>query len=92
MAEIKERISQKKYGAIVINSRDGCLLKPYYYWDESVIRAIKDNYKVVLEFPDEGRMQDFYLPRSSAPELPNSKPTKGFELNGSSPLEAPKNQ
>jgi hypothetical protein len=36
-------------------------------------------------------MQDFYLPLA-APELPNSKPTKGFELNGSSPLEAPKNQ
>jgi hypothetical protein len=62
-AEIKERIRQKKYGAIVINSRDGCLLKPYYYWDPSVIRAIKDNYKVIQELPSEGHMQDFYLPK-----------------------------
>jgi hypothetical protein len=92
MAEITERIKAKKYGAIVINSRDGCLLKPYYYWDESVIRAVKDNYRVVLEFPDEGRMQDFYVPRTAEAELPNSKPSKGFELNGSSPLEPPKNQ
>ncbi|MBP6746211.1 glycosyltransferase family 39 protein [bacterium] len=94
MAEIKERICQKKYGAIVINSRDGCLLKPYYYWDESVIRAIKENYQVIQELPAEGHMQDFYLPRAAAkgPVKSKSKNTGGFEFNGDSPLAVPNNQ
>lgn len=91
MAEIKERIGQKKYGAIVINSRDGCLLKPYYYWDESVIRAIKDNYQVVQELPAEGHMQDFYLPRTAVGGLAKSKADGRFEFKGDSPLAVPKN-
>jgi hypothetical protein len=93
MAEVTARIKAKKYGAIVINSRDGCLLKPYFYWDESVIRAIKDNYKVVCEFSDEGRVQDFYLPRS--PSVVESKALPEYsrlELNGQSALEGQKNQ
>ncbi len=63
MATIKKRIESKQYGALVINSRDGVLLKPPYYWDESIIRAVKANYRPVRDFNDEGRMQDFYLPR-----------------------------
>lgn len=63
MAEIKERIARKGYGSIVINSQDGCLIKPYQYWDEAVVRLIKANYKSVAEIAVDGRMQDFYLPR-----------------------------
>lgn len=63
MAEIKKRIETKQYGALVINSRDGVLLKPPYYWDEDMIRAVKANYKPIREFNDEGRAQDFYLPK-----------------------------
>ncbi|CAN5349456.1 hypothetical protein BH11CYA1_BH11CYA1_13320 [soil metagenome] len=92
MSEIKERIAQKKYGAIVINSRDGSLLEPYYYWDESVIRAIKENYKVVQGFSDEGRMQDFYLPRSPVKEANRNKTRGAFELDGESALNPQKNQ
>ncbi len=63
MKDIKKRIQAREYGALVLNARDGCLLKPHYYWDESVIRAVKDNYQPVGSFIDEGRMQDFYLPK-----------------------------
>ncbi len=65
MSEIKNRINRKEYGALVLNSRDGCLLKPYYYWDQSVIEAVKNNYQPIGAFMDEGRMQDFYLPKIS---------------------------
>lgn len=61
--QVKERIKAKDYGSIVINSHDGCLIKPYKYWDDSVIKLIKDNYKSTVEISVDGRAQDFYLPK-----------------------------
>ena len=61
--EIKTKIKEKSYGSIVINSNDGCLNKPYKYWDESVIKLIKENYRSKVEIPIDGRPQDLYLPK-----------------------------
>ncbi|MBK7748249.1 MAG: glycosyltransferase family 39 protein [Candidatus Obscuribacter sp.] len=63
LTEIKNRIRNKEYGSIVINSLDGVLHKPYKYWDDSVIMLIKKNYRPQVEVAVDGRIQDFYLPR-----------------------------
>lgn len=63
MAEIKERIEKQEYGALVINSEDGCLLTPKLYWEPAIIAAVKAHYKPVYSFINEGRSHDIYLPR-----------------------------
>jgi hypothetical protein len=63
---VKERIANQVYGSIVINSQDGCLIKPHRYWDESVVKLIKAKYRPVVELTTEGRKQDFYVPRKLA--------------------------
>ncbi len=63
MAEIKERIENQQYGALVINSQDGCLLTPKLYWEPAIIGAVKAHYKPVYSFINEGRSHDIYLPR-----------------------------
>ncbi len=67
--EIKARVSEKRYGAILINSRDGCLLNPVNFWQPDFIRLLKAKYAPVVDFKDDGRNQDFYLPR-----LDNNRP------------------
>lgn len=66
MAEIRGRIEKREYGAIIINSEDGCLLKPRIYWEPEIIEAIKVNYRPVFAFMSEGRSHDIYLPRVEA--------------------------
>ncbi len=61
--EVRQRVARKEYGAIVINSRDGCLLEPPRYWDGEFIKTVKANYAPKIEVMDDGRPQDFYLPR-----------------------------
>ena len=61
--EVKMRLVQKQYGAVVINSRDGCLLAPPHYWDRAFVKLLKANYQPLVEVSDDGRNQDFYLPR-----------------------------
>ena len=68
---IYERLSRGDYGAVLINSRDGCLLNPITYWDPDFIRLLKDGYKPLVDFKDDGRNQDFYLPRPG-----NSRPPR----------------
>jgi len=60
---IAQRVVNKSYGAIVVNSRDGCLLPPYHFWDADFIKLLKNNYKPLIEVKDDGRDQDFYVPR-----------------------------
>jgi hypothetical protein len=69
MNEVTQRVAKKQYGAVVINSRDGCLLSPPYYWDSDFIKVLKVNYQPVASLKDDGRIQDFYLPRpDSSPQ------------------------
>ncbi|MBS2007009.1 MAG: hypothetical protein JST01_08210 [Cyanobacteria bacterium SZAS TMP-1] len=63
MRELCQRIAEKKYGAVVINSRDGCLLEPPHYWDRAFVKLLKQNYQPTVFLKDDGRAQDFYLPR-----------------------------
>jgi hypothetical protein len=63
LEEVRQRVARKQYGAIIINSRDGCLLVPPRYWDSEFIKTVKANYEPKREVMDDGRAQDFYLPR-----------------------------
>ena len=60
---VKMRVASQRYGAVIINSRDGCLLPPPQFWDESFILLLKEKYRPILDVKDDGRNQDFYLPR-----------------------------
>jgi hypothetical protein len=60
---VRQRVAEKKYGAVVINSRDGCLLSPPHYWDSDFVKLLKANYQPMVDLRDDGRPQDFYLPR-----------------------------
>jgi hypothetical protein len=63
MTEIERKIAKKEYGALVINSRDGCLIDPPRYWNQTLIRTIKKAYKPQIELYEEDRIKDLYLPR-----------------------------
>ena len=64
--EIRKRIENEEYGVIVINSEDGSLLQPRLYWEPSIILAIKEHYRTALDFINDRRSHDIYLPRSVA--------------------------
>ena len=62
LGEIKGKIVARQYRALILNSRDGCLIEPYRYWSEELIKSVKGRYRPVVELFEEDGYKDFYMP------------------------------
>jgi hypothetical protein len=57
-------IENKKYALAIINKQDSEGRYPIYFWNEDVMRALRNNYRKVGEVVGNGEIQDVYSPRN----------------------------
>lgn len=61
--DLIKTIDEKKYALVIINKQDSEGRYPIYFWNEDVMRAIRNNYKKVGDVVGNGELQDVYAPK-----------------------------
>lgn len=61
--DLIKTIEEQKFALVIINKPDSEGRYPVYFWNEDVMRAIRNNYKKVAEVVGNGELQDVYAPK-----------------------------
>ncbi|MBZ0189108.1 MAG: glycosyltransferase family 39 protein, partial [Candidatus Obscuribacterales bacterium] len=86
MDDLRAELRNRKYSAVIINRHDSQLERPPYFWDESFVKDVTDNYRFAGRVVGNGEIQKMYVRKDDPQEV---QPEAQMEENtqSSSPSE-----